>query len=220
VVAGSVDHALVINPNNPTAEVLPAPQLQALHQRLVGNGGWLVVDEAFADVLPQISLAPLCPSPGLIVYRSVGKFFGLAGIRLGFLLAPASLCAELDAMMPPWLLSHPARWIGAAALADSTWQLAQQQRLHESAQAWLQMLCTALPRLRFTATPLFVSGRGEAAYCEALHRALARRAVLLRVFETIEGQNVLRFGLPLPAVREHVLQLICESAEECACELD
>jgi cobalamin biosynthetic protein CobC len=219
VMAGTVDHALVINPNNPTADILSLQQLQDLHTQLHANGGWLVVDEAFADFPNSPSLASRCPAPGLIVYRSVGKFFGLAGVRLGFLLAPASLCAQLQSTMPPWLLSHLARWIGARALADRAWQLTQQQRLQDTAGEWLKTLHDCVPKLHFVATALFVSGSGDAAYCEALYEALGRRAVLLRMFETIEGLGALRFGLPLPANREHVALLIREAVEECECDM-
>ena len=219
VMAGTVDHVLVINPNNPTAEELSAQYLQDLHQRLRGNDGWLVVDEAFADASRSVSLAALCPSPGLIVYRSVGKFFGLAGIRLGFLLAPTSVCAKMQSSMPPWSLSHPARWIGAAALRDVDWQSMQEIRLQQHAEQWLQSLREAVPRLSFSATALFATGSGSAAYCEALYKAMGRRAVLLRLFEPIEGHNALRIGLPLPAIRERVAQLIQEAVEECECEM-
>lgn len=215
VETGAVDHALVINPNNPTGEVVAAQHLQRLHERLRERDGWLVVDEAFADVTPGISLAPRCPAHGLIVYRSAGKFFGLAGLRLGFMLAPPGLLEQLHAAMPPWLLSHPARWIGAAALSDQAWQVQQRARLTRVAEQWLRDLRAAVPALAFTGTSLFVSGVGAAAYCEALYASLARRAVLLRLFESIAEQRILRFGLPLPETRGLVLHLLREAVEEC-----
>jgi len=215
VLAGTVDHALVINPNNPTGEVVSAQRLQLLHQRLSARDGWLVVDEAFADVTPNMSLAARCPAPGLIVYRSAGKFFGLAGLRLGFLLAPPSLLQQLQSTMPPWLLSHPARWIGTAALLDSQWHAQQQARLVHSAEQWLQCLRETVPALQFTGTTLFVSGLGDAAYCEALYESVGRRAVLLRLFEPNAGQRILRFGLPLQEARGQIAQLLREAVEEC-----
>jgi L-threonine-O-3-phosphate decarboxylase len=212
---GVVDHALVINPNNPTGEVVSAQQLQHLHEQLREKDGWLVVDEAFADVTAGISLASRCPAPGLIVYRSAGKFFGLAGLRLGFLLAPPGLSTQLRMAMPPWLLSHPARWIGTVALLDEDWQTQQRERLLLSAGQWLQCLRETVPALEFTGTSLFVSGQGDAGYCEALYHALGRRAVLLRLFEPIDGQRLLRCGVPLPESREAIAQLLCEAVEEC-----
>lgn len=215
VETGAVDHALVINPNNPTGEMVAAQRLQRLHERLRERDGWLVVDEAFADVTPGISLASRCPAQGLIVYRSAGKFFGLAGLRLGFMLAPRSLLEQLHAAMPPWLLSHPARWIGTVALSDQAWQVQQRARLMQGAEQWLRGLRAAVPALAFTGTSLFVSGVGDAAYCEALYASLARRAVLLRLFESIAGQRILRVGLPLPDTRGLILHLLGEAVEEC-----
>jgi cobalamin biosynthesis protein CobC len=215
----AVTHAVIINPNNPTGELLPRPVLQQLHRQLQGNGGWLVVDEAFLDASPQESLAPLCPSPGLIVYRSVGKFFGLAGIRLGFLLAPLALCHQLALRMPPWSLSHPARWIGERALADSAWQSAQCSYLQSAAVRWRCALQERLPDLAFAATALFATGSGAAGYCRALNLALAQRAVLVRLFDDDNGDSLLRFGLPAPAELERALHLIQEAAEECACAM-
>jgi cobalamin biosynthetic protein CobC len=221
VIAGAVDHALVINPNNPTAEVISHHQLLDLRGRLHSCGGWLVVDEAFADadVAHSASLAGYCPLPGLAVYRSVGKFFGLAGIRLGFLLAPSSLCTQMQALMPPWLLSHPARWIGAEALRDREWQVMQQQRLQQTSEQWWAILRESVPGLSFATTALFATGSGKSAYCDALYQALGQRAILLRLFETVEGSRALRFGLPLPAELEQVTQSLREAVEECECKM-
>jgi cobalamin biosynthetic protein CobC len=215
--AAVVDHAVVINPNNPTAERLPKRALESVHRRLQDRGGWLVVDEAFIDATPEASLAGSCPSPGLAIYRSVGKYFGLAGIRLGFLLAPSALCEQLATRMPPWQLSHPARWIGERALADDEWQRAQRSRLDTASSQWLRMLQQRLPALEFDGTALFATGSGTTRYCSALNQALARRAVLLRLFDSEDGHSALRFGLPVPDARERVLELIVEAAGECAC---
>ncbi len=213
----AVEHAVVINPNNPTGELLPRQSLEALHRQLQENGGWLVLDEAFVDASPQESLAPLCPAPGLIVYRSIGKFFGLAGIRLGFLLAPPALCHELATRMPPWLVSQAARWIGERALADNNWQDVQRNRLGTTATQWRRALQGRVPALEFTGTALFATGAGATGYCRALYLALARRAVLVRLIDDSNGHSMLRFGLPAPEEFERTLRLIHEAAEECAC---
>ena len=215
----AVDHVLLINPNNPSAEQVSRAHLELLHRRLQAAGGFLVVDEAFADVRPEVSLAPLCPAPGLIVYRSLGKFFGLAGIRLGFLLAEAPLCHKLQAQMPPWSLSHPARWIGEAALADRRWQLDQRSHLVRTSQAWVVLLRGAIPDLEFKATALFATGAGDWEYCDRLYRALARRAVLARLFEDIAGQGMLRLGLPPRARWQETACSIHEAVRECGCAI-
>ncbi|MBS7676289.1 aminotransferase class I/II-fold pyridoxal phosphate-dependent enzyme, partial [Vibrio cholerae] len=82
----SLDVLVVVNPNNPTGLSLSPQRLLDWHSRLAQRGGWLVVDEAFIDVTPDLSLASHADQVGLIVLRSFGKFFGLAGVRLGFVL--------------------------------------------------------------------------------------------------------------------------------------
>ena len=89
------DLLLVINPNNPSGRLIERQRLLGWHARLAERGGWLVVDEAFMDCTPQHSLAADSQRPGLIVLRSFGKFFGLAGTRLGFVLAEQALLDHL-----------------------------------------------------------------------------------------------------------------------------
>lgn len=215
--AGAVDHVVLINPNNPTGEQLPREEVLDLLRTVSGGGGYLVVDEAFADVCPEISLASQCPREGLVVYRSLGKFFGLAGLRLGFMLATPALCRALAATMTPWMVSHPARWVGSQALGDTPWQQAQRERLMNHSENWLHVLSHTLPGLELSATPLFVSGTGESDFCGALYRALAGRGVLVRLFDEVNGHSMLRFGLSLPEKQARLQSLIDDSLEECAC---
>jgi Histidinol-phosphate/aromatic aminotransferase and cobyric acid decarboxylase len=86
-----LDVVLVVNPNNPTGERLPVEKLNGWHEKLSKKDGWLVVDEAFMDATETESLVREVIPPGLIILRSVGKFFGLAGARVGFLLGEALL---------------------------------------------------------------------------------------------------------------------------------
>ncbi|MFC2969103.1 threonine-phosphate decarboxylase CobD [Acidimangrovimonas pyrenivorans] len=119
------DLAVVVNPNNPDGREIPVDALLA-HS---GKVGTLVVDESFADPRPDLSLAPQAGRPGLLVLRSFGKFYGLAGLRLGFVLGPASLIARLSGMAGPWPVSGAAIEIGRRALADTAWQEATIARL-------------------------------------------------------------------------------------------
>lgn len=125
------DVMVVCNPNNPTGETVAPAMLRDWAQRLAARGGWLIVDEAFGDMTPESSVAALADAPGLIVLRSAGKFFGLAGLRLGFVAAEAALLARLRDMLGPWAVSGPAQQIGAAALADAAWQAQTRNRLRE-----------------------------------------------------------------------------------------
>ena len=123
------DVMVACNPNNPTGAAIEPGVLLAWADRLAARGGWLVVDEAFADAEPQRSVAVWSHQPGLIVLRSVGKFFGLAGLRLGFVAAHPVLLAQLAELLGPWAVSGPAQEIGCAALRDIAWQESTRARL-------------------------------------------------------------------------------------------
>ncbi|PAU82339.1 threonine-phosphate decarboxylase [Halovibrio salipaludis] len=187
-----LDALVWINPNNPTGETVTANRLLASHKRLVAHGGWLVVDEAFIDAEPAQTLVPETGREGLVVYRSLGKFFGLAGLRAGLVFGPGALCDQLGDMLGPWSVSHPARYLMQRALADTGWQKAAAERLRADSDRLAGMLRAAglAPQ---GGTPLFM-------YCphdnaRRVADALAEQAVLVRVFES---PPALRFGLPGP----------------------
>jgi len=185
-----LDVLVACNPNNPTAARLARGTLLAWHARLARAGGWLVVDEAFADADSGESLARECGRPGLVVLRSPGKFLGLAGMRLGFALGTPELVAALAERLGPWAVSAPARWVGCRALADRAWHGAERERL-AAASARLAGLLEARRLSVAGRTALFawVPTRRAA----ALKEFLARRAILVRAFAQPPG---LRFGLP------------------------
>lgn len=188
----SADTLLLVQPNNPDAQRFPREQLLAWRARLAARGGRLIVDEAFLDAEPGDSLVPLAGEPGLVVLRSVGKFFGLAGARVGFVFAEADLLARLADRLGPWAVSGPARAVTAAALADRSWQEAARRRLNADSAR----LAALLDRHGLA------GGGGTALFqwrptpdAVAIHARLAEQAILTRLFETPAG---LRFGLPGP----------------------
>ncbi|MDQ7969449.1 MAG: threonine-phosphate decarboxylase CobD [Oxalicibacterium faecigallinarum] len=134
------DVMVVCNPNNPTGESTSPDQLLQWAERLAQRGGWLIVDEAFGDVLPKLSVAGYVGAPGLIVLRSIGKFFGLAGLRLGFVLGQTAMIDALAEEIGPWSVSGPAQQIGTQVLTDRTWQRAMQVTLQDEGQRLTQLL--------------------------------------------------------------------------------
>jgi len=134
------DVMVVCNPNNPTGATVEPGVLLQWAEKLAARGGWLIVDEAFGDVLPALSVASMAERAGLIVLRSVGKFFGLAGLRLGFVAAEQTLLDDLADELGPWGVSGPAQEIGAQALGDLAWQEAMRTHLHAQGQRLQQML--------------------------------------------------------------------------------
>jgi L-threonine-O-3-phosphate decarboxylase len=185
-----LDVLLLCNPNNPSGERFPPDTLLAWHQRLAARGGWLVVDEAFIDAEPQLSIARHTGQEGLVVLRSLGKFFGLAGARVGFVAAWPALISKMQEALGPWAINGPARAIARLALQDSAWQQHTRTRLQgDSAR-----LATLLARHGLAPTggsALFQWIRTE--HAAQVHEALARHGILTRLF----GEPAsLRFGLP------------------------
>ncbi|MHC8367897.1 threonine-phosphate decarboxylase CobD [Pseudomonas sp. ZT5P21] len=186
----SLDVLVVVNPNNPTGLSLTPSRLLDWHSRLAQRGGWLVVDEAFMDNTPQLSLAPCAHQVGLIVLRSFGKFFGLAGVRLGFVLAERKLLKLLAEQVGPWAVSGPTRVVGHACLLDTEGHARQRARTEEASER----LALLLEKHGFKpqgGCALFQWRMTERA--EELHEFMARRGILLRLFA---HNSSLRFGLP------------------------
>ena len=187
-VLDDLDVLVVVNPNNPTGTLIDPAQLSIWSARLAARGGWLIVDEAFIDATPLSSIAGAVPSPGLIVLRSLGKFWGLAGVRAGFVLSERQILTKLAAASGPWHISHPARWIAQRALMDLDWCEQMRARLPADSERLAGVLAShGLQSPSGCALFRWVPTERAA----ALHDALARQAVLVRRFE--EG---LRFGLP------------------------
>lgn len=185
-----LDVLLLVHPNNPTGERFTPAQLLAWHARLAARGGWLVIDEAFIDASPEHSLSVHGGTEGLVVLRSLGKFFGLAGVRAGFVLAWPSLLQRLQVVFGPWAVSHPAREVTRLALADSEWQSAARKELAERGARLSALLSgSGLQPLGGTALFQYV----VTAQAAALHEQLARQGILVRLFHQ---PAALRFGLP------------------------
>lgn len=187
----AITHAVIVNPNNPTAAYASAQTLLDWHTHLSARGGTLLVDEAFADAMPapSASLASVTARPGLVVLRSPGKFFGLAGVRAGFVLAAPALLEPLRETLGAWTVSGPARHAVSAAFADTAWQ----RDMHTRLAAEGERLATLLRAQRFDvqSTPLFAWTADARA--QALHRALAQRGIWTRFFSQ---QESVRVGLP------------------------
>lgn len=181
--ADGLDHLVVVNPNNPTGRIVPRERLLRWHAALAARGGTLLVDEAFADALAgdpgSASLASDGDRAGLIVLRSLGKFYGLAGVRCGFVLARPDLLGALAERLGHWTVSGPARAVARLALCDTDWQAATRARLRV-ASARLDALLRAHGLAPVT-LPLFAwVPHAEAA---RLHQALAHAGVWTRLFD-------------------------------------
>ena len=186
------DLAIVVNPNNPDGRIAERRRLLTLAEKLRAKGGLLIVDEAFMDVEPRDeSLCGDVGQGGIVVLRSFGKFFGLAGLRLGFALADAATTRRIEARLGPWAVSGPALEYGMRALADEAWQNAMRATLaREAARLDGLFARYAIPVAGGTVLYRYL----ESPLAMDLFSALGRRGILLRHYE--ERSQVLRAGLP------------------------
>lgn len=185
------DVLIVCNPNNPTSERIDSAQLLEWHATLSAHGGWLIVDEAYIDATPAASLSSYAARPGLIVLRSLGKFFGLAGARIGFAFADARLLRALQDELGPWAVSGPAQFAASAALADRAWQAHTRAALIKAGVRLNALLARA--GIAAQGNTLFQWWQDERA--GELHQELAQQAILTRWFKAAEPGGI-RFGLP------------------------
>ncbi len=185
---------LLCNPNNPTAAQTPRQAVLDAADRLGRRGGWLIVDEAFADAEPGDSVVALAggeAAPNLLVLRSLGKFFGLAGARVGFLFGAREKLGAIRETLGPWPLTHPSRVVARQALLDAAWHDAARRQLAASSRRLAALL---VPLGEVARTALFCTVRCERpAALNDLAEHFARRAILVRRFD---AHGLLRFGLP------------------------
>ncbi len=211
------DILVLINPNNPTADLYSTATLLSLALQLQKLGGWLIVDEAFADATPQTSLLPTLLTQDaelpLVVLRSLGKFFGLAGIRLGFVAGHRSIQTNLQQRLGPWAISHPTAWIGQQALLDTDWQVNQRSHLAQASARLSALLAPLFPRARLARTPLFVTLQPDMACVADWQDALARQGIWIRHFPQ---WNRLRFGLPPEQDWDRLAQALAAAARQLA----
>ncbi|WP_198266485.1 threonine-phosphate decarboxylase CobD [sulfur-oxidizing endosymbiont of Gigantopelta aegis] len=208
----NLDVLLVINPNNPTGELISKKNLQKWLLKLRQKNAYLIIDEAFMDSIAEQSLIQKESPENLIVLRSVGKFFGLAGVRCGFVIAPEKILNLLHYHQGPWSVSGPARWVVKHALADQSWIKSNKSMLEQSAtrleNTLRKHLTNDLATFNISGTVLYQTLYIDTA--EQLFEQLCQQKILVRLLDkschcdsclsqskhphaTHQG---LRFGLP------------------------
>ncbi|MGB3045131.1 MAG: threonine-phosphate decarboxylase CobD [Xanthobacteraceae bacterium] len=184
-------YVVIVNPNNPDGRVVDHAQLVRVAKQIAARDGVIVIDEAFADLDPAISAVALCERWPVVVLRSFGKFYGLAGLRLGFAIGPQRLIMQAREAMGPWICSGPALAVGRTALEDERWASEMRDRLRKQV-AKLDAVLQAAGFATVGGTALFRLIRHP--HASAYHTALARRQIWCRRFDWAD--DLLRFGLP------------------------
>ncbi len=181
--SGRASTAVLVNPNNPDGRVHLLASLP--------NCPLVVVDESFADAMPRTSVLYAATPDNHLILKSFGKFWGLAGLRLGFAICAPDLAKKLRAMLGPWAVSGPALAIGALALSDRLWRVSEIGRLQRSCQRLNALLANAGFEIT-GGTPLFTLVKSAKA--AHIHRTLAQDHILTRKFAA--QPEWLRLGLP------------------------
>lgn len=190
-------HVLIINPNNPTGLLFSADDIRQW-ATMLDEGCYLIVDEAFADMAPSNSMFEREVPCNVMVLRSFGKFFGLAGIRLGFVATNSVMLARLNARLGLWQINGPAQELAISALHDTAWQVTARANIEENAtlcHTFFLPLLQLLDVFRITHQGLFSSYlmRREEAYL--VFEMFAREGVLFRVIDVDSEQALLRMGI-------------------------
>jgi cobalamin biosynthesis protein CobC len=184
-------HVVIVNPNNPDGRRFDHATLAGVAALLRNRGGWLVIDEAFIDLDPAHSAVALCRDLPVIILRSFGKFYGLAGLRLGFAIGPPAQIQTVADAVGPWPCSGPALVIGRAALLDQEWANRTRKTLQQNAGK-LDAVLKAAGFAIVGGTALFRLARHPNA--TSRHATLAKQQIWCRSFEWAD--DLLRFGLP------------------------
>ncbi len=181
----SGDTQVIVHPNNPDGRLSDRETILAGHRQLT------IIDESFCDTEPDLSQVTLASHDGIIILKGIGKFWGLAGVRLGFAACPRPLADRLRKLLGPWPVSGPAVQIGLGSLTDKNWIIASRVRLRCDAVR----LDALLSRQGFQpegGTDLFRLYRVPNA--AAVHESLAHQRILVRIFD--HSGTWIRFGLP------------------------
>lgn len=194
------DILILVNPDNPSAQCWSHQQIALLQQKLNDNHGWLILDAAFAEVssvrgdligVDPVGVAdaqPLSLGDNTLVLTSVGKFFGLAGLRVGAALIPEKYRDSLEQLLGPWPVSCLSLWLATQALSDKSWQAENRQKLQRMHQLMLEA-CAELPVVG--SSDLFITL--EHPDVEQWQQKMAQQKIWTRCFKE---QKRLRIGMP------------------------
>lgn len=200
----SLDALVIINPNNPSGICFSKQQLLSWHEILMRKNAYLIIDEAFMDTDNTNSMLSNNILPNLIILRSIGKFFGLAGIRLGFVFSNKTILNKISDIQGPWPISGPSRWIACKALTDNNWQNQTRSLLLENVMR-LKFLLSAHQLTPYGGTNLFQWVKTPKA--KMIYHCLNQQGILTRLFSEPDS---LRFGLPKTEIQwkklDHALQ--------------
>lgn len=190
-------HLLIINPNNPTGLVMEQEQILRWSQKLA-DGAYLIIDEAFMDIIPETSLLTQALPDNVIILRSFGKFFGLAGVRLGFVFANPLLLKSFANTLGIWQVNGPAQHLAIQALEDKAWQQRARIKIADAARCTQQLFKGLIQQQsvhKIIHTDLFSSYIMPQYQAVHISEYFAQAGILLRVIPLKNHQAIVRVGI-------------------------
>ncbi len=208
----------VCNPNSPTGRVVTSRSLRTLYRQIEQAGLWMVVDEAFIDFCPSHSLIKeISNARRLLILRSLTKFYGMPGIRLGYMVGPTETVATIRRLLPPWSVSQFAQEAGVAALDDLKYRQRSVKFIQQERQRFMTRL-RGVPGVRIIpASANFVLVELPSK-CETagLVSRLARQGILVRDCQTFSGitQPALRLAIRYPRDNNRVIHALTKALRD------
>ena len=199
--SNQVEHAVLINPNNPTGELVSANEVNNIAQKLTGL---LVVDEAFMDLHQHSDdkdhqSAIKQPHENQIVLRSVGKFFGLAGLRVGFVIGTHPIVKGLSLLLEPWSLNHASQYITTKMLTDADWHRSQAIKINAESKNFENIIRgfshIMLNGFHISNGGLFITVFANKSSLNEIHTTLAKSGIWSRLHNPNDEHSWIRFSL-------------------------
>ncbi len=189
--AAGNDVVIICNPNNPDGRIISASELITLAEELATHNGWLIVDESFADIMPELSISSrLQHAKNIVVMRSCGKFFGAAGLRVSSAITPKPWAEWLRVVVGPWPISTLACHVVPTMFSDKKWIQDMRVQLAEESKNWRNILSAHFSIVGYTDLFTLVESDDAARW----HQHLMSQGILVRQFDY--NPRWLRFGLP------------------------
>ena len=208
-----LDLVFLANPNSVTGGLIPRSEIEELASLALRKRFFLVIDEAFIDFIEEESANRLLrANPYLIILRSLTKYYGVPGLRIGYLLGNEKIVRLLAYQQEPWSVNLPAQRVALACLGDEAFNLRTSRWLSEQRRYLLKGL-SRIPRLRpYPSQGNFILTRCDGSLVPEVRAFLLKRNILVRACDSFLGlgDNFFRVAVRLRNDNRRLLKALEE----------
>jgi len=201
----------IINPNNPSGEIIDYRELLVLSEDLLRHNIFVIVDEAYMDLTPENSLLNTTLPNNLIVLKSFGKFFGLPGLRLGWIYCNNTIRQQLNSLLGPWNINSAAQQIAVQAYEDVQWQEEARNIINRESSGWFKQVEAHLSQYQIKGcypSGLFCSFLFSLETADEIFEALAQQGILVRLWKIDDCLAYIRIGFLSTRQKEKQLSVL------------